>query len=208
MTDIELVSGEKQPGENIKSIQACNDYLRMGPGRSLAKLLNYYQDNTELPPVKTLKTLKKWSVNYRWVNRATAYDAEIERQKNEAIAKQRRKILESGLALDTERIKVLSRITNLLQGQVFETDEAGKQPKLWPKYGTTENGQDLRKFNSALIRELRGLLDDLAKEVGGRRQRSDNVNINLDDLSDEQLERIANGEDPLYVVATTSQSDT
>lgn len=205
---IELVSGEIQKGETKRAIQACNDYVRMGPGRSLEKLLVSYQNATESPPSKRIKTLKDWSRNFNWVNRATAYDAEIERQKNEAIAKQRREILESGLALDTERIKVLTSLTNLLNGQVLEIDEGGNQPKLWPKYGTTEDGEELRKFNAALIRELRGLLDDLAKEVGGRRQRSDNVNINLDDLSDEQLERIANGEDPLYVVATTSQSDT
>ncbi len=52
MSAIEPLVGQKQRGESYRAIQACNDYLRMGPGRSVAELRRNYQEmpeNEEMP---------------------------------------------------------------------------------------------------------------------------------------------------------------
>lgn len=48
-------------------------------------------------------------------------------------------------------------------------------------------------------------LDSIAKTLGMFKDQSTNLNIDLDSLTDEQLERIANGEDPAHVLATSGR---
>ena len=45
--ELEPLYGQRQKGESDNAVIACNDYLRMGPGRSLAKLLGRYQNAIE-----------------------------------------------------------------------------------------------------------------------------------------------------------------
>lgn len=40
----ELLAGQRQPGEKGRAMSACNDYLLMGPGRSLRKGKNAERD--------------------------------------------------------------------------------------------------------------------------------------------------------------------
>jgi hypothetical protein len=172
---IELLVGEKQEGETRRAVQACNDYLRMGSGRSLAKLLDRYQTATELPPTKRLKTLKDWSRKHNWQGRVSEYDIELECQKNEY----RHEVIQSGLALDYERVNELKRLGCFLIDQVYEQDEDGRHFNVWLRDvkqiggGLHAKEVKLERFNAAIISELRGVLDDLAKETGGRRQNVD-----------------------------------
>ncbi len=209
--NIELLAGERQERENNKAVVACNDYLRMGPGRSLAKLLHRYQAAAEAAPTKRLSTLKAWSTTFGWQVRAAAYDAEIERQKNEYV----QQIMKSGLALAHERVSQLKRLAESLLLELCEVDDAGqvvgfKQDSLWlpdAKWlGKGEFGErfDLVHFNSPGLDQLRGFLDDLARETGGRRQKRDNFNIDFSKLTDSELDRIAAGEDPLDVILSRS----
>lgn len=134
---LELLAGERQPHESNRALQACNDYLRMSPRRSLRALAhNSSQNQTRF------STLAEWSVKYGWQKRAELYDAQIEAQKNE----QRERILSDGLALDYERVVKLKDLAQTL------TDEI-----------------ELNPTNHELIKQLRGVLDDLAKETGGRK---------------------------------------
>ncbi len=48
-------------------------------------------------------------------------------------------------------------------------------------------------------------LDSIAKTLGMFKDQSTNLNIDLDSLTDEQLERIANGEEPAHVLATSGR---
>jgi hypothetical protein len=64
---------------------------------------------------------------------------------------------------------------------------------------------DLVRFNAALLEQFRGTLDDIAQEVGQRKQNSTSLNLDLQGLTDEQLERIANGEDPLKVISAAAR---
>lgn len=203
MTFIEPLVGQRQSRETKKSIQACNDYLRMGPGRSLAKLCQTYTESgPENPPTKHVATLKTWSTTYGWSTRADAYDAEIERQKNEVLEARRLEALETGLALDYERVLKLKHLADSLAGEIW--DEAGEfiEDKIWlPDVKSIGSGEyakrvDIVRFNRPMLDEFRATLDDLAKETGGRKQRLEHTGkdggpIKTQDMTEEErIERI------------------
>jgi hypothetical protein len=190
MAKLELLAGEKLDRETKKAIQACNDYLRMGPGRSLQKLHRIYAaPGPEKPPTRHLATLKIWSSAYGWQDRAMAYDAEVERQKNEYTEQRRREAMETALALDYERVLELKRMFSLLDQELYETDGNGnvigfKRETVWvPDVKQIGGGKfatqvDIERFNRAIFEIRRGLLDDIAKEVGGRKQLTE-MDVNL-----------------------------
>lgn len=159
---VKLLAGEPKLNETPRAIQACNDYLRMGPGRSLDKLCERYQTATEAPPTKRLKTLKGWSSAYGWVERAGLYDAQQEAAKTAEIARLRTE----GLAADHERIRELNEIFQALK------EEFGEGTGLWykdTKLSAKGTSVQVDVFNRPLIDSMRGVLDDIAKEVGGRK---------------------------------------
>lgn len=182
--------GQRQRRETSRNVQACNDYLRLGPGRSLRILWERYtKDTKNLPPSSNFYTLKGWSGKYGWVARAELYDAEMEQAKNE----RRKEIMESGLALDYERVDSLKELADFLIGEIEKTavavkktdgggDETagnGERFRVWlpdvKQIGSGENAKrvDIERYNSAIFGDLRGVLDDLAKETGGRIVRHD-----------------------------------
>ena len=170
---VELLAGTKVKRETERAIIACNDYLRLGAGRSIAKLIDRYQNATEAPPSTRLKTLKDWSRKFGWQARAAEYDAKIEQVKNE----ERDRILAEGLALDYERIKALNKLAELLDRQLYETDDTGKYVNLWVTdvkgigRGVDFEKVNIVRFNSNLVLQLRGVLDDIAQEIGGRKKK-------------------------------------
>ena len=155
-----------------KSYPALCDYLRMGAGRSLAKLHDQYrhQSGTEEPPTRRMRTLKRWSSDHDWQERAADYDEKVDAWKEE----QARETMQQGLALAHHRVDKLKRIFDQLEielqeGALWLDDVKG--------IGSSEHGSyrevNIRRYNSSMISDLRGLLDDLAKETGGRVQRQD-----------------------------------
>jgi hypothetical protein len=122
-----------------------------------------------------LATLKAWSKRYSWQHRADEYDAELERQKNE----RRQQVMNDGLALDFERVDKLKQLGHFLLEQIYEQGEDGLYHNVWlpdvKQIGSGDSAErvDIERFNAAIISELRGVLDDLAKETGGRRQKHD-----------------------------------
>lgn len=209
----ELLAGERKPSETDRAVQACNDYLRMGAGRSLRKLLQKYgKTRRNTTPTDSFDTLANWSSSFEWQLRAAAYDAETEAAKNE----KRRQVMEQGLALDFERVTKLKRLARFLEGQIFAssqeddgTDASGTEyPNVWLKdvkqIGSGEDAErvDLVRFNASILAEYRAALADLAAETGGRKQKVDHLIANIDysRLSDHQLQRIAAGEDPIQVI--------
>lgn len=180
MQAIELLAGEPFPNETKKARQAFNDYARMGPGRSLAKLHQYYNETTtEKPPAKALRTLAGWSTGFAWQARVAAYDSEVERQKNAALARRRAKAMEKGLALDYKRVMKLKHLASKLAGEIFDDSGEFVEDAIWlPDVKSIGSGEfaervDIVRFNRAILEEFRAILDDLAKETGGRKQRHD-----------------------------------
>lgn len=179
---IDLLAGEHRERESKNAILACNDWLRLGPGRSLTGLLAFYAETGQnRPPTRSKCTLKEWSQRFDWQERAAAYDAETERQRQEADAEfarqqeaRRREIMETGLALDYERVQRLKNLADLLETELY-TRVDGKLAYLWladaKQIGSGELAErfDMIRFNPAIIEQLRGVWDDLARETGGRK---------------------------------------
>lgn len=170
---IELLAGQRKERESAKAIQACNDYLLMGPGRSLQKLCqNYAEARPEKPPTRHIATLKEWSRFYEWQARVVLYDTAIQGQKT-AIA---REAMQTGLANTFERVLALKKLASTLAGEIWQDDGTLVPGKVWLKdakqigAGPLADRVDLIRFNAPLIEQYRGVLDDLARETGGRKQ--------------------------------------
>jgi hypothetical protein len=58
---------------------------------------------------------------------------------------------------------------------------------------------DYDVFNASEVSQFRGVLDDIAKEMGGRSQKVD-ITVDLKALSDSQLKRLSDGEDIISVL--------
>lgn len=125
---LHLLAGTRKENESDRAVQGCNDYLRMGAGRSLYKLLaKYAKTSKNQPATESDATLKQWCAEFSWVERASEYDAAIEERKNEA----REKELSSGLALDFERVRKLKKLASMLGEQIYEESTEGTLSNVW-----------------------------------------------------------------------------
>lgn len=198
--EIELLSGERQSSESDKSVIACNEWLRMGPGRSLSDLLERLTDTNRTSPITgSIGTLKHWSTDYGWMERARAYDATWEARKTA----ERETVLGYGLAHDYERVRKLYRLAAMLEAQIYERGMYGDLHNLWvpdvKSIGTGEFAEkvDIERFNSALLEQYRKVLEDIAKETGGRVQKQE---FKVDDWRSQAIEDIRAGKIPFEVL--------
>lgn len=260
---IEPLVGAKYQRETSQAIQAANDYLRLGAGRSLSRLSSQYREMPQnTAPTVSLNTLQKWSAAYGWQERADLYDAaaEVEKQAAEKerqrqIAERRKAVMEDGVAFDFERVALLKKHADFLEQQIFYKPEVKVEDELARRLGiealaglaeetsdpdTLDEiarrivakldpndpkaqyphvwAQDVKglaggrtvevvRFNAALLNELRATLADIAAETGGRRQRVVTENIDYSKLNNEQLQRVAAGEDPIAVILSDYSSN-
>lgn len=172
---IQPLAGQRaESGESDNAVIACNDWLRMGPGRSLPALVEKYTaEHYGAPPTTKLNTLKRWSSDHDWAARATAFDANYEQIKSE----QRARVMNYGAALDFERVTRLKHLADFLEAQIYERDDEGRHCNIWVKdvkqigSGDDAYSVDIFRFNGGLLSEYRNTLNDIAKEVGGRTQK-------------------------------------
>ncbi|MDD6051646.1 MAG: hypothetical protein PUC00_10355 [Clostridiales bacterium] len=73
--DEQLFSWEQQPGESAKAFEAFTAYRDMGADRSTRKVAQKL--------TKSDSVIRKWSSTYNWVERARAYDRDLDRQAHE-----------------------------------------------------------------------------------------------------------------------------
>lgn len=170
MSKVELLAGELVESETSRAAQACNDYLRMGPGRSLRKLAKKYgKTRQNTTPTDSFDTLANWSTTYVWQARAAAYDAELDATKTE----KRRAVMEHGLALDYERVTKLKKLAAYLSEQIADPTNVWVPDVKQIGSGEYAERVDLVRFNAPLIAEYRATLADLAAETGGRKLRAE-----------------------------------
>jgi hypothetical protein len=93
--------------------------------------------------------------------------------------------MESGLALDFERVLKLKALAADLESQIylvdgnFSPDDVRYRPRLWVRDvkqiggGEHATEAEIFRYNTALVGDFRGVLDDLAKETGGRKLRQE-----------------------------------
>lgn len=110
--------------------------------------------------------------------------------------------LTTGLALKENRVKMLQDLANLLVTDIF------KDGLLWTENakglgsGPAFERYDYKEFNAAEVRELRGVLEDIASEVGERVKKQELTGkdgkpllpprgpVNLSDLTEEELDAL------------------
>jgi hypothetical protein len=195
---------ERKEGEPNLWYQRFETFRAMGPTRSLTGAANRErvqksQKESGSPPGSWRNAAKLW----KWHARAEAWDMHISQEASRLAEAERLEVLREGFALDHIRVRSLKKLALALEGQIQEPD------KLWlpdvKSIGSGENAErvDLVRFNSPLIEQFRGTLADIADEVGGRKKNGIDLNLDLSGLTTEQLERIANGEDPLKVLSAT-----
>lgn len=118
--------------------------------------------------------------------------------------------LKTGLSLKENRVKLLHDLAELLGKDIFEKN------LLWldqaKGIGSGENYEriDYQEFNTAEIAQLRGVLDDIASEVGERVKKQEVTGkdgkpllpdtVDLDDLPTAILEELVRGEKPMRVL--------
>lgn len=187
---IDLLSGQLQKGESDSAVIACNEWLRLGAGRTLPDLLERLTDTSQLSPItRSLGTLKQWSMNFGWAERAKEYDAGWEARKNA----EREAMLNHALASEYGRLRRLYRLEAMLEAQIYERGLDDVLHNIWvpdvKSIGGGENAErvDIERFNSALLEQYRKVLDDIAKETGGRVQKQE---VKVDDWRSQAIEDI------------------
>lgn len=172
--ELQPLNGQRQSDESDSAVVACNDYLRLGSGRSLSRLADNYRDlqnfTGETPPTLSANTLMAWSAKFKWQARAAAYDATWEERKTQ----ERNAFIQEGIALDFERVRKLERLLRFLEAQLYERGDDGVYHNIWlpdvKAIGTGSQAErvDIERFNAPLLEQYRKTLEDIAKEVGGR----------------------------------------
>lgn len=185
--------------ESTKAYAAFLDYAAMGPTRSLRDLAERYRERAssgipaEMPPTRKVNTLFTWSTVHRWQERVHAWDADQALKKitahNQAIEDMNRRHAAMATALQS---KVIAKI-QALQNFDLDARTAGLLLDLAAKLERTARGEP-----EEIIRH----------EMGGAgydvRVIQQSLKVNMEDLSDDELRRIAAGEDPLQVLSERS----
>ncbi len=159
--------------ESVKARQAWADFVAMGPERSIRTLHAQYTERGQSggeagAPTRRRSTLDTWAARFGWQVRLQVIADGEAAVATAAQATYIRGILEANFGLAHERVKALNELADVL------LDELRDPSKRWvtePKWiGSVENGRmvELERFNHQEFEQFRGLLDDIAKEVGGR----------------------------------------
>jgi hypothetical protein len=169
----------RTPRETAKSKQAWADYVALGPDRSLEKLAAHYQERRRQRrgrkasvPTTRVRTLFEWSRVYGWQQRLQDIADREVKEAEEREAAHIREILESGYALPHERVALLKRLIEPLVADL-SGDRRWLKDFKWIGGGESGEKVEIERFNAAEFDQLRGLLDDIAKEKGERIKRTE-----------------------------------
>jgi hypothetical protein len=189
---------DRMPDEPNRWYQRFEAFRLQGPGRTIEAV---YRAECEAKLSKVKRPSKRWYEIVRlwsWYARAAAWDKHLSDQAAADAEKRRIEILNSGFALQHERVAALGEIADTLLTDI-------KDPAhLWPLdekgIGQGDNFQvvEVVRFNGGLVDQFRGTLDDIAKEMGDRKEKPGdtvvNVSFDLDEWKRKRSERLASVE--------------
>lgn len=101
--------------------------------------------------------------------------------------------LTAGLALRAERVRRLQQLAALMEQDLFGGFLWTDQVKMIGS-GPFSKEVDYEEFNTAEVQQYRGVLEDIAKEMGDRKQASTVLNVTPEQIaamSTEELEALA-----------------
>lgn len=195
----------------------------MGAGRSLAKLhQSYIETALNKPPSVHLRTLAGWSTRYHWrariarqIENDNTIILEQRRQAQEQITEQYRKrhMNEAealALLADQARGNMADFADVRAQSDLAENPKAALVKNITQHYNQTDRGIGEDKQTELRARIALGLYDAqralemILKHHGSfaADNKRQNLNIDMSNLTDDQLNRIANGEDPVNVISS------
>jgi hypothetical protein len=181
--------------ETPRAKAAFNDYLAMGDGRSLEKLLSQYRGQSGGAPTLRMATLEAWSAAHGWQKRL-ADIAEAERQA----------IVTQGIADKARRVKAQNdrwdRMQRLLDARAeANADLTGGDTGLVVREVTYLPGgatRERHEFDAAVLRELRELEKHTAQELGQWTEKKEltgkdggPLEVKVDDARERLIARLA-----------------
>lgn len=160
-------------------------YLRLGPeDRSLhaayvvsLKGKGRKRSKAELTRASVPQSWRNAFAKYEWAARVKAHDEKVHAEETAAYEKRRKAILETGYALHFERVAALKAIAEKLNAEIFDNTKRWLRDVKGVGSGDQFERVDIERFNAPLIEQFRGTLDDIAKELGERKQ---NVKLDAD----------------------------
>jgi hypothetical protein len=182
---------ERQLGESAKAYAAWTVYRDLGPERSLRKTAQMYYGC-----IKNVHQLARWSRKFDWVERARAFDDYHEMIRREAIETHQRSRLQVFAARERKVQEELLEVKELYLAKL-KTMAAWPLEKRIVKEGENEIHIYPARWSFSTLNRGIEVLDDSPEKIDLR-------TIDLSQLTDEQLERIANGEDPRKVLSDFS----
>lgn len=189
--------------ETKRANEALRDYARMGAARSLRKLLAIYlqravNNDTTIPPTKSFHTIERWSYVFGWVARVNVFD-ELERRAADDLWKERRgKIREADFAVSEELRALADKI--IAQGPAF-IKTTRKRIKGDKETGEPDTIIVTMALDGKLMLDSLDLASKLQRRAAGLSDKVVQIPINWETLSESQLQAIADGKDPLEVLA-------
>lgn len=161
----------RRPNEPTKWFERFSIYLRLGPERSLhSAYVTFRREHDEKTDgrVGVPKSWKRRFDGFEWQARAEAHDNYESEQATAEYERRRADILNSGFALQFERVHALKALAVLLKGEIEEPEKRWLPDVKQIGSGDTAERVDIVRFNAALIEQFRETLDDLAQEQGER----------------------------------------
>lgn len=160
----------QQDGESALWFRRFDRYRLMWPVRKIATVFQEEQSEKNREKPRTIPTGDWYEIakQWRWEERAAAWDAYMDAEIDKTIAAERKKVLRTGLALQHKRIELLAKKVQQL------IDITNEESGIWiPDVKSVGMGKDaervdLVQFNDAAFRELREYLTDIADEMGER----------------------------------------
>lgn len=157
--------------------RAFADFLAMGDGRSITGLHRKYIEMEDkgrhIPPTTSIRELNSWSFRYQWHEEISRVESEIVLQAEDIIKARRVQVMMLGLANDYERVAALDKLANRMMEDLLV------EGKMWVSEPRAIGGGeyvDVKRFNHTEVTQIRGILDDISLETGGR-QRTVKVDI-------------------------------
>lgn len=114
---------------------------------------------------------KQWRENaekWDWKGRAHAWDEDQRKHRSELYAAQQDEILKRGFAAQVARIYELNRLAELLLAEIWTEDKRWLPDVKQIGSGDAAERVDIVRFNTGLIQQFRGTLEDIALEFGER----------------------------------------
>ena len=187
----------KQPGESTRWFSRFERFRLMGPTRTLRECVN--AERVTKGHEKAPNTPTSWreaAIKWHWVARAQDWDMQVIEDDRAAWEKRREEWRAREFELSSSLAKKAAEMLVFPVARVVRNED-GHTTIIEPAEWRMGDAAKLADTASKLARLAAGLVTE----------RKDDFKWNYRDCTPEQLERIANGEDPRSVLAGHKQGD-